>query len=87
MTGTAVFPGQALREARGKRHDGERRIGASLCWHDAAVADEKVGDAPRAVVGVDDAVVGSAAHAAAAHEVGIAVDREHVLRPRREVQL
>ena len=34
---------------------------------------------PDPVVGVDDAVLGTGAHARTADEVGVAVDREHVL--------
>ncbi len=48
--------------------------------HDTAVADEQVGDAPDAVVGVDHARLGCAGHGAAADEMGVAVDREDVLR-------
>ena len=45
-----------------------------------AVGDEQVGDAPGALVGVDDARLGARAHAAASDEVGVAVDGQRVLR-------
>jgi hypothetical protein len=48
-----TLAGEPLRQAGGERHDRERRVGASLGRHDAAVADEQVGDLPDAVVGVD----------------------------------
>jgi hypothetical protein len=35
------------------------------------------------VVGVNYAVLGIGSHPAAAHEVGVAIDRQDVLRPRR----
>src|SRR5581483_3060840 len=69
-------PAEAIRQG----HDHERGVRGALGREHAAVADEQVGDLPRAELGVDDRVVGREPHAAAADEVRVAVDLEGVLR-------
>ena len=74
---------EPLGQARGERHDRQRRVGRALRRHHAAVGDEQVRHLPGPMVGVDHAALGIGAHPAAAHQVGVAVGDQDVLRARR----
>ena len=58
----------------------KRRVRAALGGTDAAVGDQQVLDPPHALVCVNDAVLGAGAHARAADQMRVALDREDVLR-------
>src|SRR5665213_4113457 len=81
-SGSDLLGGQPLGEPGGERHDRQRWIRAALGGAHAAVGQEQIRYSPDAVVCVNDTVLRAGAHARAADQMRVALDREGVLRPR-----
>src|ERR1700753_2513612 len=75
--------GQVIGRPGGHRHDRQRRVGAALGGEHAAIGDVQVGYREAAAVSVDDPVTLVGGHPGAADEVGVALDRDDLVRARR----